>query len=278
VSPEPPPPDQLYLRDLLHWRRTGTFLRVLVETGQASGDLRREAYAYGYLTSYAGKVCGSPFVNSIVGGPYRTQWWRHRYINNHVDAWVFGHYEHDPHGTPGPADPGWAGLCDAKLHRKLSKTIIEPTVFEVKAQDLPPARPGDPDPVQTAMAEGDRDPVAIMDVLRGKQTPSPWLLDKDFCTFWFESMRAAYGDLLPGRWIMTISPERQQTILTFAFLRAWMVLWFQTGTGIWGLGCPFPMPAVNRRPIVGRSRRGWSQTSPIYPATTATARDPQPPM
>jgi hypothetical protein len=89
AAQKPPAAEKLYLRDLLHWRRTGRFLRVLLESAQGDSET---AYANGYLSSYAGKVCGSPFINSIAWGPYRTTWWRNRWIANWVDAWVYGAY------------------------------------------------------------------------------------------------------------------------------------------------------------------------------------------
>ena len=80
------------------------------------------AYAYGYVVGYAANVCGSPFINSCVGGPHRTQWWRRRFTNNFVDAWVHGRYELDPRpvpaDVPSPPYPDWPNLAVANLQQR----------------------------------------------------------------------------------------------------------------------------------------------------------------
>jgi len=213
IDGKPLAPDSLFIRDLLHSRRTGTCLRVLQ---QNAGDDKTKAYALGYLTSFAGKVCGNPFINSIVGGPYRTQWWRHRWISNYVDAWVFGFYETPGASmsgdTPTPAYDQWKSLCDANLHTRMSKAFGQNNPF------------------------ADLDFNFVMDVLRGKQQlPADKKLPPAFCNYWFESMQEAYGELAPG-WIADANENRRQLVLTHAFLQLWMVLWFQTGTDVRGLG------------------------------------------
>ncbi len=57
---------------------------------------RSKAFALGWLCHLAGSVTAEPFVNNIVGGPYRTHWWRNRLAQNFIDSWVFGFAE-----TPG---------------------------------------------------------------------------------------------------------------------------------------------------------------------------------
>jgi len=104
--------------EYLRWKGTGDFAKALVDEAEASNDDRLRAYAYGYLTHLGGTVTGEPFVNSIVGGPYRTHWWRNKWVRNYVDSWSYGRYEtpatmagHTP--TPDYAD--WKGLCGANL-------------------------------------------------------------------------------------------------------------------------------------------------------------------
>ncbi|MFD0560617.1 hypothetical protein ACFQ2M_00200 [Kitasatospora saccharophila] len=79
-------------RDTVHAHRTGTFWHALREKAAASGDPRIRAFGLGATAGYAGALCGNPFVNGVVGSPYRTHWWRHRWVSHHVDAWVWGYY------------------------------------------------------------------------------------------------------------------------------------------------------------------------------------------
>lgn len=197
-----PPPEVWAVRNFLHWKRPGRFAQALLQRAQAESDsLRRNqflAYVYGYLTSYAGKVCGSPFINSIVCGPYRTQWWRHRWINNYVDAWVYGFYETAASmagDIPNPSYDEWANLCDAKLQEKLELPGI--------------------------------DPVQIMECLR-RGEPFPQVFPSEFGEFWFNAFSDAYGAPPEGSYV---EPEA----LNGAYLMTWMVLWFQTSGEV--LGC-----------------------------------------
>jgi hypothetical protein len=215
------PPEKLFMRDLLHARRTGTFLRLLLEGANDAGDEKLGAYSLGYLTSYAGKVCGNPFINSIVRGSYRTQWWRHRWISNYVDAWVYGFYDAGATmagDTPTPPYADWRNLADAKLHLKLSEGL---------GQNSPMAG---------------LDVAFVMDVLRGKQElPTDKMLPPVFCEYWCKAVADAYGDLAP-EWITDADKDRRRLILSHAFLQLWMVLWFQTGSGVQGLGLLPPLP------------------------------------
>jgi hypothetical protein len=222
----PPDTQSLPMRDLLHWRGTGMFLRLLFDS--AAGNPVNHAYAVGYLTSYAGKVCGSPFINSIAGGPYRTTWWRNRFIANYVDSWVWGFYKEGASmsgDTPDPPYEKWTNsLCGANLHAELSE--------HMGGQQSPFAglKPDD-----------------AMDLLRGKKDLTV-KLPKEFCDYWFDAFQTTFDEheITPG-WIAGLSQERRRDILTYAFLQLWMVLWFQTGTGLAGLGCkpaePEPYPA-----------------------------------
>jgi hypothetical protein len=75
-----PDPSTWTTRDFIHWKKTGQFTRALIDN--AAGNDAHLAYAYGWLVSYAAHACGSPFLNSAVGGPSRTQWWRQRFVRN----------------------------------------------------------------------------------------------------------------------------------------------------------------------------------------------------
>ena len=64
--------NRLEARHFLHWKKTGSFVRNLLDKADATGDARLKAYAYGYLIGYSCRVTASPYINSIVGGPFRT--------------------------------------------------------------------------------------------------------------------------------------------------------------------------------------------------------------
>jgi hypothetical protein len=190
---------------VLYWKKPGDFAKALLQRAQQSGDPRLLAYAYGYLTSYATNVVGSPFMNSVIGGPYRTQWWRHRWISNYIDAWVYGAYKAGATmtgDTPVPPYAEWSSLCDAGLHNRISLAPIDP-------QD-----------VMTRVWNGQ---------------PLPSALPDDFCQYWFGAFTDAYGSLPPG---YPVTPAS----LNGAYLMTWMVLWFQTSGEV--LGCN-PSPPMN---------------------------------
>jgi len=201
-----PPETEWPVRDLLHWRKTGVFVRNLLDKAAATHDERLQAYAYGYVVGYSCMVCGSPFINSIVGGPYRTQWWRQRYVRVFVDAWVYGFYHTSPRPTmlandmPSVQYDSWPSLCDAQLHKKLN---------------LGPADP--------------MDPVALLNIV-GSQQPIPTLVPNDFAQRWFEVLQGTYGASVPAA--MTAANFNDAYVFT------WLMLWFQTSGAVLGaLGC-----------------------------------------
>jgi hypothetical protein len=195
-----PPPDQWQVRDFLHWKHPGRFIRALLTVAKENGDDRLLAYAYGYIVSYAGNVCGNPFVNSAVGGPPRTQWWRQRYVKNFIDAWVFGFYNQDPRPMPGdnPTPPytAWPSLCSANLHQRI----------ELGGPAL--------------------DPVALLQTVKTAH-PFPAVFPNDFAALWFEAFQAAYPNPIPA--------GVKLASLNGAYLMTWLVLWFQTSGAV--LGC-----------------------------------------
>ena len=75
--------------DMLHYRKTGDFGRNLAIS--ASNE-RQKAYAFGYLSHIATDVIGHPFVNVIVGAPYRLNPHRHVTVENYMDTWAFREY------------------------------------------------------------------------------------------------------------------------------------------------------------------------------------------
>ncbi len=202
-----PSPEKWTARDVLHWKRSGRFVRNLLDKAQTTNDDRLRAYAYGYLVSYATKVCGSPFVNSSVGGPFRTQWWRQRLVRNYVDAWVHGYYTNQPgrptftNDVPSPAYADWPQLCGANLHKRLNL--------------------GPSDPIA---------PGALLDLVKTRK-PFPSALPADFAQRWFEALQATYGSAVP--------PNVTAGALNDAYLTTWLLLWVQT-SGIFG--CRLPPP------------------------------------
>jgi hypothetical protein len=79
--------------DIAHHSRTMEFARHLWEHTRDSP--RAEAYALGYLTHVGGDAIGHPYVNALVGGPYRHQWRRHAFIERVLDT----HLWHLMHGV-----------------------------------------------------------------------------------------------------------------------------------------------------------------------------------
>ncbi len=198
-----PLPENWRAREFLFWKKTGKFATALLKGAVDSKDDRFLAYAFGYLTCYAGLVCGSPFINSIVYAPYRLHYWRHRWVNNYVDAWVYGKYESAATmngDTPSIPYKDWPKLCDADLHKEIEIT------------------------------GGGADPVAVMKAIR-EGGPLPSDLPDDFVKYWFKSFEDIYG----GK---PYPPDFSPQTLKDAYQVIWLMLWFQTSGEV--LGCNPP--------------------------------------
>jgi hypothetical protein len=199
-----PPPTEWPARDFLSWKKTGQFAKALIARANSSGDKRLLAYAYGYLVAFATSATGSPFVNSVVGGPPRTQWWRQRFIKNYVDAWVYGFYNAGAHMTgdsgdiPNPPYDQWPSLCAANLHTKI---------------ELP---------------NSNVDPKKFMASLN---QPFPQVVPGDFANNWALAVQDVFGGAVP--------PQLVAGGLNSAYLMTWLVLWFQTAGP---LGCNLKPP------------------------------------
>ncbi len=129
-------PETNRLFEFLRWHKTDVFTQNLVNSATTNNQ---QAYAYGYQCHVAASVTGKPFINSIVGGPYRSHWWRNRYVSNYVDAWTYGRFE-TPGGTsmngntPTPPYGSWQNLCIANLQDQFNVAgLTEPS------GTLPPA-------------------------------------------------------------------------------------------------------------------------------------------
>jgi hypothetical protein len=206
-----PPPETWHAREFMHWKGPDRFIASLLDkaTNMEKKDPRLLAYAYGYVTGYAGLVCGAPFINSCVGGPARTQWWRQRFTKNFVDSWVHGFYSQTPRpvpsDTPVPPYPEWPDLCAADLQLKIA--------------------PLGPD-------QAPMDPALLLLLVKQNKDFPPGVLPQDFAELWFDAFQKAY----PGPHPPGITADD----LNAAYHMTWLMLWFQTSGEI--IGCKLDKP------------------------------------
>ena len=73
--------------DAMHYRKTGKFAQRLLEKTDPGSPLH--LYAIGYLTHVTADTVGHPYVNTISGGPYRSQAQRHKASENYQDVFNF---------------------------------------------------------------------------------------------------------------------------------------------------------------------------------------------
>ncbi|MHB8268780.1 hypothetical protein [Bradyrhizobium sp.] len=200
-------------REWLHWKKPGVFADKLLSHATAANDARFVSYALGWRVAYATLVCGSGFVNSIVGSNYRTYWWRNRWISNFVDAWVWGFYKSgaslgdDGNPTTSPTEWGYS-LCNAQLHQAIDVTggaLDGPTAASAVVQNVNSGTP-----LFTGGASG------------GLLAPP---LPTDFADFWMSAWNDAYNSST------VFKPEALQT----GYLMMWLMLWFQTSGQV--IGC-----------------------------------------
>ncbi len=71
-----------YWSEMLKGRHSGRFLQALLATADTDA---KKAYAYGYAIGVATDLVGSPFVNTVVGAPYRMAPQRWLTVANHID-------------------------------------------------------------------------------------------------------------------------------------------------------------------------------------------------
>jgi hypothetical protein len=199
-------------RDTLHGSSTGPFVRALVERLEQRQDLRFTAFARGSVVGYAAALCGSAFLNAVVGAPYRNEWWRHRWIGCHVDCWAWGMYALRRGGravpfasdVPTPTYEFWPEIRGAKLHERL-------TIGGITAD-------------------------AVLNAIKNSAA-APAVLPQALIDDWLGAYRQAYGVPVPGTGIDAAG-------LQSAYALLWLVLWLQTS----GEALPVVRPRENSGP------------------------------
>jgi Putative neutral zinc metallopeptidase len=194
------PPRFWTLREFLSWRRTGKFARKLWQNAQSSGNDEFKAYALGWLSSWSLSACGASAIDSIIGAPYRNQWWRARFVGNYVDLWSHGYAKVGPETAP---YAGWPNLCNQELQERIE---IPGAAF-------------DADGVMASLRLGN----ALGDALPGS-----------FIDYWKGAYDEVYGDLGIER------PKVTGESLQDAYTMAWLVLWFQTSSQSLGCNAVMP--------------------------------------
>lgn len=178
------------LREFLSWRRTGRFAKRLWDRAQASGRDEIKAFALGWLSSWSVAAGGASEVASVIGAPYRNQWWRARFVANYFDLWSYGYAEA---GSAAAPYAPWPNLCDAELNRRIE---VPGTVF-------------DADDLMTKLRTDDALGVALPGF---------------FTDYFLECFEEVYGDLGTNR------PKLNTEILQDSYALTWLVLWFQTSS------------------------------------------------
>jgi hypothetical protein len=134
-----------------------------------------------------------------MGSTYRADWWRYRWIDNFVDAWVYGFY--GAHASmsgdaPTPAYENWPGLCNANLQTKIALPGLDEN-----------------------------------DISHHLLTTEAQLIPTEFENFWYTAFDSVYGVRGPAS-------RFKPNSLNGAYLMTWMVLWFQTSGKVVGCNPP----------------------------------------
>lgn len=75
--------------DMLHYRKSGTFAAEMLSSAASPVQAN---YARGYLTHVGGDICGHPFINTLVGGPFRNHAYRHMVLETLADVEIWEDY------------------------------------------------------------------------------------------------------------------------------------------------------------------------------------------
>ncbi|MBD1362857.1 hypothetical protein IDJ77_03460 [Mucilaginibacter sp. ZT4R22] len=95
--------------DMLHYRKTATFAYEMLSKATTSAQ---QSYARGYMTHVAGDITGHPFINSLVGGPFRNHAFRHLVLETLADTWLWD-------------QQGRGDVLDSRLNEKIDVTNSE---------------------------------------------------------------------------------------------------------------------------------------------------------
>ncbi len=200
-------PEQFWtLREFLSWRRSGDFAKELWTKAFESDSDELKAYALGWISTWSLNAGGGSAIASIVGAPYRNQWWRTRFVSNYIDLWAQGFYETEASmtgDTPTPGYDTWPNLCDKELHKKIE---LPGVVFS---------------------------PEEVMEKLRLSEA-LPANLPDQFVEYWISAYEKVYDDF--GGLKPKVTPDTMQD----AYAMSWLVIWFQTSKE--SLGCHAMMP------------------------------------
>lgn len=83
--------DNWWWMDMLHYRKTVSFAKALQGVARAKNSQVMKDYASGYLSHVAGDICGHPFINGLVQGPFRSHAYRHIVLEGLADTWLWDH-------------------------------------------------------------------------------------------------------------------------------------------------------------------------------------------
>jgi hypothetical protein len=226
-SPTLPAADPIADRryEFLRWHHSGAFVRNLVAGAHSDNQ---KAFAFGWESHVAASVTAEPFINNIVGGPYRTHWHRNRLVGNFVDAWTFGFFEQSTapvlsgdNPAPGYFDPGsgtgWPSICSANLQN----------LFNVAGIAAPAA--GNVSDAVKAMASGDFTALTASAPFPGEIST---LLNGALAATYTQPLGST---LLPGATLPIVGVNGTTPIQAFAdntfanaFYGAFAVYWFMT--------------------------------------------------
>lgn len=95
--------------DMLHYRKTATFAYEMLNKAVSPAQ---KSYARGYMTHVAGDITGHPFINSLVGGPFRNHAFRHMVLETLADTWLWN-------------QQGKGDILDARLNEQIDVTQTE---------------------------------------------------------------------------------------------------------------------------------------------------------
>lgn len=218
------------LYEFLRWHRAGDFASNLTSRAQTPAQ---KAFAEGWTCHYAASVAGEPFVNNIVGGPYRTHWWRNMLVGNFVDAWIFGFLGTPATmsgDTPTPAYGSWRSICDAKLHEDFNLA---------GSLKVPAPSVGVPAAVN-ALVTGNI--TAALPVLPAELVEISDLFQEALTATYSPAELALIGASSQPEVGVTFTPT---ALLPAAFTGAFAVYWFLTsGTGVFANNTLAPPPSV----------------------------------